>query len=297
MQFLNWEKAMKYSSVTRTVSGVLICLLFAVLLSACNGQGQNAECVNSPNCNINQSQNGGSGNGQNNPASSPQSNQPDQGTTSLPTSTPTPNPCASKPGAGTILYQSDWSQDTNGWVGPGDWAATNGMLVNNGNGNPPIFAPYHPGDNCVSDYAVEAKITAIRYNSDRQASFGLVVRATDNGGGYTFSICAEIKYAFGATVGSCANNNDGSDEYDALLLVGQQFPDGGTVPGKVGFKPHFNIGHIYRIEVQGDQISAFIDGNRIIGPVTDNSTLSGGQVGIWSTDCQINVNSFKVMAL
>ena len=293
---------MRHYFAIKSISVLLVCLLFAVCLSACDTQGQNAQCNNSPNCNITQNQNSGNANGSSNSNPS-QQNVPGQGVTTGPNSsdqqgvTITPDPCSSKPVPGTVLYQSNWSQDTNGWIGPGDWATTNGMLVNDGNGNPPIFAPYHPGDNCITNYAVEAKITAIKYNSDRQASFGLVVRGTDNGGGYTFSICAEVKYAFGATVGSCANNNDGSDEYDALLLVGQQFPDGGAVLGKVGFKPHFNIQHTYRVEVWGDQISAFIDGNRVIGPVTDNTTLVGGQVGLWSTDCQINVSSVEVAAL
>jgi hypothetical protein len=214
-----------------------------------------------------------------------------------PTATPTPNPCSSKPNSGTVLYRADWSQDTNGWVGSGDWTALNGMLVTAGNGNPPIFAPYHPGDNCITDYAVVATITRIKYNNNTQGSFGLVVRAAANGGGYTLSICAKQLYAFGAIVGSCADDSDGNNTYEALLLVGQNFPDGGTVLGSVGFKPIQNTQYTYRIEVKGNTIAVFINGNRIISPVTDNTYLSGGQVGIWSTDCQINVNSFEVVAL
>ncbi len=58
-----------------------------------------------------------------------------------------------------------------------------------------------------------------------------------------------------------------------------------------------NTEYTYRIEVRANTVAAFINGNRIISPVTDNSYTSGGQVGIWSSDCQINVNSFEVVAL
>lgn len=44
-----------------------------------------------------------------------------------PTSTPPPRP-------GTVLYQADWSNGLNGWVGAPDWKAAYGMLVDDGSG-------------------------------------------------------------------------------------------------------------------------------------------------------------------
>src|ERR1700730_4674451 len=58
-----------------------------------------------------------------------------QGTTST---TPSPSnqsgtvsPNASRQ-VGTILYQADWSQSLNGWVGSQDWRVLNGELLNDG---------------------------------------------------------------------------------------------------------------------------------------------------------------------
>src|SRR5207245_1687569 len=67
---------------------------------------------------------------------------------------------------------------------------------------------------------------------------------------YTLSICAKIAYAFGTYVGSCANNSDGSDEYNALLLVGQNFPDGGTVLGRQAFKPSANMQYTFQTSIR-----------------------------------------------
>jgi hypothetical protein len=212
-------------------------------------------------------------------------------------STPTLNPCSSKSDAGTVLYKADWSKDANGWVGAGDWTTVNGALVTAGNGTPPIFAPYHPGDNCIADYAIEVKITVIKYNDQQEDGFGLVIRATSEGGGYSFSICAKQKYAFGSIVASCADDSGAAQNiYRALLLVGQNFPDGGTVLGGQAFRPHV-VQHVYRLEAKANTITAFIDGNRIIGPVTENTYLSGGQVSIYSENTQLSIDTFKVIAL
>jgi hypothetical protein len=218
-------------------------------------------------------------------------------TSILTTPTPTPNPCSTKPNSGTVLYQADWSKDTNGWIGAGDWTALNGALVTAGDGTPPIFASYHPGDNCIADYAIEAKITVIKYNDQQEDGFGLVARATSDGGGYTLSICAKEHYAFGSIVASCADDTGAAQNiYKALLLVGQNFPDGGTVLGGQAYKAHV-VQHVYRLEVKANTITAFIDGNRVIGPVTDNTYLSGGQVGVYSENTQLSLDSFQVIAL
>lgn len=43
-------------------------------------------------------------------------------------------------------------------------------------------------------------------------------------------------------------------------------------------------------------ITLFIDGSLLVS-ATDNRLLSGGSVGLFSTGSQINVRSFKVIAL
>jgi hypothetical protein len=81
---------MKQVLFRRVFCVLLLYWLLVLLLSACGAeaQGQNAECIQSPNCNINQSQSGSSSNGQSSPASasSPAAAIPS------PTSTPAPIP-------------------------------------------------------------------------------------------------------------------------------------------------------------------------------------------------------------
>jgi hypothetical protein len=192
---------------------------------------------------------------------------------------------------GKMLFQEDNWQN---WNLNSNWIVQNGKLLNNGKGISFLKAPYNPG--VITDYAVEAKITLLLQYDSEIAGFGLNTLSTPDGGGYTFSICAKADYTFGTIIGSCASDI-GNNAYEALLSVGQNFSDSGTVLGNVGFKPNLDIEYTYRMEVQGDNISAFINGSRIIGPVTDNTYRSGGQVGIWSENSQISVSSFQVYAI
>ncbi|HYT46172.1 MAG TPA: hypothetical protein VEP90_27835, partial [Methylomirabilota bacterium] len=54
--------------------------------------------------------------------------------------------------------------------------------------------------------------------------------------------------------------------------------------------------HTYRVEIKGNTIKLLIDGGVKID-TTDNTNLSGGQVGFWSQEVQLNIRSFKIIAL
>ncbi len=208
---------------------------------------------------------------------------------------PTPYP-TSVLQPGTMLFQENGLDNWQNWNLNSNWIGQNGKLLSNGKGISSLTAPFNPGKYIIADYVVEAKITWVWYYDTGRAGFGLTARSTPDGGGYTFSMCAKEDYTFDTNVGSCADNNSNS-AFEALLSVGQNFSNGGTALSSVGFKPSQNIQYTYRIEVQGDNISAFIDGNRIIGPITDDTYWSGGQVGIWSENSKISVSSFQVFAI
>jgi hypothetical protein len=60
------------------------------------------------------------------------------------------------------LYEADWSTGLNGWVGPSNWQAANGIASGDGRGGyTDIRAPFTPPSD---DYAVEAEIQLEGYD-------------------------------------------------------------------------------------------------------------------------------------
>lgn len=196
---------------------------------------------------------------------------PPSDTPILPTATPTTlqtsvTQTASPPGS-PILYQADWSTGLNGWFGSQDWKTLDGMLINDGTHNGiglSITAPYTPN---TDDYAVEAEIQVIRPIGC--SSFGIVARADRKETGYQTGInyCEFHGAAF----------------YYMPELGYKEFEPG-------------TDWHTYRLEVKGNTIKFLIDGALVL-KTSDNRYLSGGQVGLWNDEVQLNVRSFKVMKL
>jgi hypothetical protein len=54
--------------------------------------------------------------------------------------------------------------------------------------------------------------------------------------------------------------------------------------------------HTYRAEITGNMIRLFIDGKKLL-ETSDNTITSAGQAGLLSSSSDINVKSFKVIAL
>lgn len=203
-----------------------------------------------------------------------------QGTASNPTSTVvTSTPIPASPQPGTLLYQANWSNGLNGWIGSPDWKSEGGMLVSDGTyqgthgsqESPTIEPPYQVNE--TPDYAVEVRI---QQQLGGPGCFDAVnIRgsaASDGIQGYRLAIgCyggATIYAAHGSSLTQIAH-----EDFD---------------PG--------NTWHIYRLEAKGTTISAFIDGIQVFG-VSDATYLSGGIIGIKSQGTQINVSSFKVIVV
>ena len=54
--------------------------------------------------------------------------------------------------------------------------------------------------------------------------------------------------------------------------------------------------HTYRAEFKGNTIRLLVDGATVV-ETSDNRHLTGGGIGLWCKTAQINVRSFKVVAL
>lgn len=177
----------------------------------------------------------------------------------------TPPPAAPKVSPGLILYQANWSEGMDGWQAVGGWQVVNGMLVNDGSAQGvTLHAPYQPEG--VSNYAVEAEIQIV--SIPQRKAFGLLVRDGYLGGINWWSY-KNVRHPFIGTATETLAQND----YE---------------PG--------NSWHKYRIEAYGNRLKLLIDGIVVL-EATDNRYLSPGRVGLWNNSLQLNVRSFKVIAL
>ena len=201
--------------------------------------------------------------------------------TSIPTPLPTPEP---------RLYKADWSNGMDGWTESGGWSNVNGMLVNDGSqyslsGDPTVIAPYPPQD--IANYSVQADIRLDRYTDEGgfsgEASFGIVVRSPDGGGGYKIGVCVS------AGIYSC-----GTSDHEIIFSDGSFYQD--TPVKQSPFRPAYATWHTYRIDVLGNTIIVWIDGGMVF-QLTDDKFLSAGRVGLWSDRSQISVRSFTITAL
>lgn len=186
--------------------------------------------------------------------------------TALAPASPPPAAAAAAPGA--VLYQADWSSGRGAWLGGTDWKTVNGMLVNDGTGGGEsvLLAPVSaPADN----YAIEADIQLISDGYSR----GIVFRHS--------SVNGQYHHYFG-----------GSDRER-----GAQFADEGNNPFAT---KSFSVGrtdHRYRVEVRGNDYKLYIDGTLLLDN-QDNRYLTGVGVGLWDGGgAQLNVRSFRIVAL
>ncbi len=204
--------------------------------------------------------------------------------TATPSPTPVPptptSPPAPKPG--DVLCQADASHGWSGWNGTPDWKVLNGILISDGTNNlsegpPTIVAPCQLGD--IANYAVEARIQVL--NNNYPTCFGINVRGTP-----TSTVNGWQGY-IGAVYVAC---NWG----DNLLAFNADNANYGNLTS-APFSPGTSY-HTYRVEAQDNQLRFLIDGAQIL-TVTSNTYTSGEQVGLWSYDAQLNVSSFKIIAL
>ncbi len=198
-----------------------------------------------------------------------------------PSPIPSPSAVMSVASSGTVLYEADWTGGLSGWTGPSDWKTLNGMLLNDGTNESiqPIAAPYQPP---TPDYAIETEVQILKAAySPPGHSFGLVARYTGENESYTAGVRED---AVGNKLAGIA---------DLSARWGPDFTEG------VGTSQVFDPGedwHTYRLELKGNTLKLLVDGSVLVQG-TDNRFLSAGRVGLWSQGYQLQVRSFKVIAL
>jgi hypothetical protein len=178
------------------------------------------------------------------------------------TAAPTTTTVAATPGA--VLYEiTDWS-GASGWALTGQWKTVSGMLVCDGSEDSGTVAPLRLGDQ--ANYAVEAEIQII---DPDDAMFWLEGRLI-NGVGYTAGA------AF---------------DWGRILRIGYGY----EAIGQTDFSLDGEW-HTYRFELYDNSLKLFFDGAEVTRAM-DNRILEPGTVGIYSSEGQINVRAFRVIAL
>src|SRR5579871_5253182 len=189
----------------------------------------------------------------------------------------TPNPSTNQTATPTprMVYQADWSSGLNGWVGSADWKARNGQLTNDGTQNihnlsmPTIQVPFDLST--IPDYLIEARMQVTQ--TAHAAGFGLFVRYDNNGHGYI--------------VGAGSPQEGPTSVFEIT-----QADNWHTPLQEIAFTPG-NQWHTYRIEVQGNHITVFIDGGFVMD-VTDATYPTGAFVGLWDSNTQLAISSFVI---
>ena len=192
-----------------------------------------------------------------------------------------PNPAINSTATPTgphTLYQADWSGGLNGWAGSADWKALNGQLTNDGTKSihnlsmPTIQVPFDLSN--IPDYAIEARIQVTQ--TEHAPGFGFFVRYDNDGHGYI--------------VGAGSPQAGPTSVFDVTTADGWHTP-----LQQIDFAPG-NQWHTYRVEVQRNHITVFIDGGFAMD-VLDATYPSGEFVGLWDSNAQLAISSFVIESL
>lgn len=191
----------------------------------------------------------------------------------IPTQLPTPLPVTN-----ATLYNADWSQGLDGWMGGSEWKwIEKGLVGSDGNksdynlGRYRLLAPYHP---LTADYAVEAQIQLVRFTSS-EGDIGLLVRTDGEDNGY---LCG-FGVSRGVTIGQVKSGASST----SISINGPNIPLD-------------HIYHTFRVEVKKNAITFFLDGRQLV-QTTDNSYLAAGMVGLRAMNAVVDVRSFQVVKL
>lgn len=212
-------------------------------------------------------------------------------TTATPALSPTPSP------VGQLLYQANWLQGLNGWLGSAQWKAIgNGELGSDGSsttqnstGNYIIWSPIHLN---TVNYKIVAQIQFVRAsNSNGNFEFGIIARGDGTGIGYEagFSPVPPTNTLF------CDNGHPRAliskiDDTDSPPSNPSCFDI--SVLDEQSYQIDTDF-HAYEFDVNDNVLTLYIDG-RLVVQTTDNSYLAAGEIGLRDVSGEINVKSFAV---
>ena len=197
-----------------------------------------------------------------------------------------PSPTLTPLPAGTILYQSDWSNGLVGWQETQGWKVVQGQLETDSSGSATFTIPYRPP---VSDYAVEIRLQIVRLLSQiGGSSFAIFATKAPGKDGYE----AGVNNILGTAPHPMA-------AHPASQVLLDPYED--TAPGSglpIAYYPRPGW-HIYRVEVRGNEARLLVDGIQ----VGDNArsehakVLSNGPLGLSCQQIILSVSSVRILTV
>ena len=186
---------------------------------------------------------------------------------------------------GTVLYQANWSHGLAGWQAPPAWSIAQGQLQAESNDTTAITVPYKP---TVTNYAVEATIRVAQLlQASRGGDFTLFVKPVPQQDG----VQAGVNNLMGP-----GPRPNGSHPQTQIFIDPMSSMDNGEFR-PIDYEPRAEW-HTYRIEIQGNQASYFIDGTLIATVYsTQTKTLSQGPIGLSCTQVVLQVKNLRITAL
>jgi hypothetical protein len=191
-------------------------------------------------------------------------------------------PTATAQPAATVLYQANWSHGLDGWQAAHGWQVDAGKLLVESTANTTITAPYRPA---TPDYAIEASIQVVRFLQPG-AQFWVFANDAPGQDGYIAGAISLTPPADGPPGLYAGYAQAAPNELD--------YNQGGF--SQSDFAPGYNV-RTYRVEVQGNELSFYIDGVRIDSTYSTKPALSTGPLGILSDGLVLQVSSFIITTL
>lgn len=196
--------------------------------------------------------------------------------------TATAQPTGTALPAGTILYQANWSHGLAGWQAAQGWRVDGGHLLVESVAETSIKAPYRPA---TPNYAIEARIQLVRILKP-SANFYFIFAENAPG---------QDGYKAGA-IGLTAPVNGASNAYAGYTQAAPNSLDISQGFNSSDFVPGFDW-RTYRAEIQGNELSFYVDGVRISSTYTTKPALSTGPLGLQSMGLALRVSSFTITTL
>lgn len=188
------------------------------------------------------------------------------------------------PPAGTILYKADWSRGIKGWQGASGWRVEHGELYSKGGKSEDILTV--PYVSPATDYAVEIHIQVLHYSTRSGGSFSFFTQPDGKIDGYV---------AGTSNLMAPGPRPNGSNPQFQAFIEPQAHEEQGQLP--FDYDPQMDA-HVYRLEVRGNTVNAFADGNDVFSASsTASQHLSSGPIHIQSHAIIMRVTSFVVTAL
>lgn len=185
-----------------------------------------------------------------------------------------------------VLYSADWSHGLASWHGASAWSIAQGQLQVNSISETTIAVPFQSSQ---ANYAIELQVQLIRVLKNQGNQFFIEAQSQSQKDGY--------KAGFMSLASPPASESPGANFYAgfAQVIVDHLGPDNQNIQ-EIDFVPSYRL-RTYRIEVQDNEVSLFVDDTRISTSVTSEPAISNGPIVLDAQGLLLRIKSFRVMTL